>query len=589
MSESEKKSEIVPAQTAAPIARSQRKYVVSSLDGSFLSPPEAARYLRLPDAAFKSSVRFVAAPGTGKSRLFGRFIAFPNLVRGKPQFVLDPTGGIVSNLLDKLIRMPASAQRALARRIRYVDVGASDYIVPMPLYQPGHSAETLYETANRFPMVLYSLDPHLQSAPIMGWNSLHECAIKAGQIATAMGFQVDFVADLIAEPRKYKTLLREVTARYPELAPAAAYFRELMDPNSNSVRERRTGSFTNKLMPIVSDPTMLATFASSPAGIDWDEVVAKGLTVIVDFQNERDQERRRFKMIWFFRSFMDFAKRRGMAGRGKEIYFFIDELTQLLGNGSSDSNSVLADDLEEMVAVVARNYGVNPILAHQNLTQIDERIRNILMQCGTQIVGTITNPDDSLYLARQFLHYDPRKVKKREPVWMSVEQFDKYGLPLHLPWPEIIDYRTAEYTPEEQLLMASEQFRLPRFQFLVRPALGEGQISPHIHRISIERMDVGQYPDDHTIAQVLTVLRARDGIPMQALLDEIRARQQAGYVTTQKRVKSAEEPAILVEKFPHPHESADDLPQPSDTDQPLPLQTEGDSQAPGGDDDDFWR
>jgi len=584
MSESEKKSEIVPAQTAAPIARSQGKYVVASLDGSFLSPPEAARYFRLPDAAFKSSVRFVAGPGSGKSRAIGRFIIFPNIVRGKPQLILDPSGGIVANVLDKLIRMPAAAQRALARRIRYVDVGATDYIVPMPLYQPSHSAETLYETANRFPMVLYALDPHLQSAPIMGWNSLHECAIKAGQIATAMGLQVDFVADLIAEPRKYKTLLREVTARYPELAPAAAYF-----PNSNSVRERRTGSFTNKLMPIVSDPTMLATFASSPAGIDWEEVVAKGLTVLVDFQNEHDPERRRFKMIWFFRNFLDFAKRRGMAGRGNEIAFIIDELTQLLGHGSSESNSVLADDLEEMVAVVARAYGVNPILAHQNLTQIDERIRNILMQCGTQIVGTLSNPDDALYLARQFLHYDPRKVKKQEPVWMSVQQFDSYGYRTDLSWPEIIDYRTAEYTPEEQLLMATEQFRLPRFQFLVRPALGEGQISPHIHRISIERMDVGQYPDAETINQVLTVLRARDGIPMQALLDEIRARQQAGYVTTQKRVKSAEEPAILVEKFPHPHESADNLPEPPDTDQPLPLQTEGDSPAPGGDDDDFWR
>ncbi len=61
----------------------------------------------------------------------------------------------------------------------------------------------------------------------------------------------------------------------------------------------------------------------------------------------------------------------------------------------------------------------------------------------------------------------------------GVAQFDDYGFSLKYSLPEIIDYRDVEYTPDEQLLMASEQFRLPRFQFLVRPALGEGNFTPH--------------------------------------------------------------------------------------------------------------
>src|SRR3712207_8511933 len=51
---------------------------------------------------------------------------------------------------------------------------------------------------------LFRSDPKLQSAPMLGWNALFECASYAGQIAAALGRQVDFVADLIEHPRTYK-------------------------------------------------------------------------------------------------------------------------------------------------------------------------------------------------------------------------------------------------------------------------------------------------------------------------------------------------------------------------------------------------
>ncbi len=87
----------------------------------------------------------------------------------------------------------------------------------------------------------------------------------------------------------------------------------------------------------------------------------------------------------------------------------------------------MAEDIEELVAVLARNYGVNVVIAHQNLSQVDEKINNVLMQMGTQMIGHLANPDDALYLARQFFHYEPYRVKKREPVWMNLEQPGSYG------------------------------------------------------------------------------------------------------------------------------------------------------------------
>ena len=196
------------------------------------------------------------------------------------------------------------------------------------------------------------------------------------------------------------------------------------------------------------------------------------------------------------------------------------------------------------MAVDGRNYGVNVVIAHQNLSQVDERIRNILMQCGTQIIGLVSNPDDALFLARQFLRYDPKAVKKQEPIWMSVAQFTQSGALEGYSMPTIIDQRNVEFTPEEQLLRAMEQFRLPRFQFLVRPATAEGTVANRLYRTSIENLDAGQYPDAQQVNQVLAYLRQKSGIAVEQVLAEIRQRRTAKEEARKRPMKTNEQVAI---------------------------------------------
>ncbi|MCC6170368.1 MAG: ATP-binding protein [Caldilineaceae bacterium] len=516
-----------PSQQSLPVPYQSGQPAVSTPAGRpAVSRTSVMRLGLLTDSALKNGIHIVGGPGSGKSRYMGRVLTWQAFMRGIPVVVLDPTGGIIMNIMDKICRQPPEVRKKLWPRIDY-DVSATDYVRSSPLYyrRPG---ETLFAVADRLPAVFKRQDPQLQSAPILGWNSLQQCAIYAGQIAVALDRQIDFVADLIDQPRVYKEELRLALARYPELEPAVTYFREMMDPNSGALRERRTGSFRSKLLPLLADPTMLARFAAPRAGVDLDESIRNKGLVLFDQQYEQDPERRQFGMTWSFRYVIDFVKHRGMAGRGQEFFFIIDEITALLGQRSGDGTSILAEDLEELVAVLGRNYGVNVVLAHQNLSQVDERIRNILMQCGTQIIGNITNPDDRLYLARQFFRYRPFWRKKQEPVWMGVSQLDTYGLPLGYSAPQVIDTRNVEYTPEEQLLLSMEKFALPRFQFLVRPATAEGMISQKLYRLSIERLDAGQYPDVQAVSQILAYLRQKDGTPIETLLTEIRSRRKTG-------------------------------------------------------------
>jgi hypothetical protein len=492
------------------------------------------RFLLLSDAAFKQGVHLLGGPGSGKSRMLGRLLAWQNLLRRKPQILLDPTGGVVDNLLDKLSRLPLAARKSLWPRIRYIDAGATDYLVPTPLYYRVGAGDTLFAMANRFPAILKKQDPELQNAPVLGWNPLYECAIYAGMLAAALNRQLDFVVNLVKHPRDYQEELNQALAAYPEVQPAVTYFRELMDPTSSDLRNRRTSSFLNKVLPFVTDPTMLAAFSAPQSGVDWAQAIRQGQTLLIDFRHEQDPDRRQFKLLYWFRSLIDYIKHRGMAGRGAEVVLMIDEITQLLGQRTQAGHSLLAEDLEELVAVLGRNFGVNVVLAHQNLSQIDERIRNVLMQMGTQVIGVTTHPDDALTLARYFWIYDPYQVKKVEPVWMGISTSSFFGSTTE---PTIIDQRTVEFTQDEQYSLAAAKFQqLGKFQFLVRPAVGEGDVTGKLKRISLANLDRNQYPDEGELAPVRAYLRQKGGIPLASLLQAVHQPQLAekvvGYPST---------------------------------------------------------
>jgi hypothetical protein len=499
-------------------------------DGAALDLTHAQKFQWITPSAMKQGVHIQGASGAGKSRLMARVFAMMGLRRREPQILIDPRGTLTDNLLDKIIRQPLKVQAQLFQDIFYMDAGSTEFVVPTRLYYRLKKSEKLFETANRFPSVLKRLDEQLQSAPIMGWNSLYECAIYAGQIAVALDRQIDFVADLVAHPAHYKEELRQAVDQYPELQPAVTYFRELMDPKASSVRERRLGSFTNKLLPFLADPTMLATFTASKPGFTFEKAIRHRKTVLIDLRNEQDPDRRRFKMVWYMKCFTDYIKHRGMAGRGEEVWFYIDEITQLLGPRTMQGNSILAEDLEELISVLARNLGVNVLISNQNLSQCDERIQNVLMSMGNQLIGIASNPDDALRIARQFVLYKPYWIKKQERVWMSIEQLpimEHFGGSARAR-PTIIDYHDIEFRQEEQILMAADQIRtLKGGTFLSQIAVREGEQTGPVKKISIANLDRGEYPIEKLLAPLRQRLAQRDGVPVTAILAEIEARRTA--------------------------------------------------------------
>lgn len=532
-----KKPTIIPIQSTTSVLRRAAPFELTL--NTTIEPTAFQQYQFISQAALKLGTHIVGGVGSGKSRLLGRIFAWMVLLSKRPGVILDPTGGVVDNLFDKIFRLPPSDQTPLWQRIIYITPGNKEALFPTHLSYHVRTDDTLAEIANRFPSVLKRQDPHLQEAPILGWNSLYECLLYAGQIAAAKDLQLDFIVNLIDHPGHYKGLLREALAEYPQLQPAVTYFRSLMDPSAGSLRERKTGSAKTKLLPFLADPIRMATYTAKRNLLNWPQLLAQRKLIVIDYRYQLDADNLQFDMLWHFKGFIDAIKNRGMAGRGQEIMLILDEITAMLGQRTHDGHSLLAEDLQELISRLGRTYGVNTVIAHQGLFQMEEGIQNLLMGMGNQLIGQLSNPDDAVRVARQFMRYDPYKVKKTEKVWHTIHPLpimSFFGGPEY-PYPAVIDTRTIEFTPEEQLLAwINKILDLDRFQFLAQLATSEGGKRGPIKKLTIANLDKDQYPTEAILIPLRQALAKRDGIPLEKLLAEIQANRIE--VTPEKKQKS---------------------------------------------------
>jgi hypothetical protein len=96
-----------------------------------------ARSIRtLSRSARARGIVSIGAPGVGKSRLFGRVIAWQDFLLDIPQVIIDPSGGTIDNFLGKLVRtlpdLPKHRRNAVWERIRYMTWAQRAMSVPFP-------------------------------------------------------------------------------------------------------------------------------------------------------------------------------------------------------------------------------------------------------------------------------------------------------------------------------------------------------------------------------------------------------------------------------------------------------------------------
>lgn len=516
----------------------------------------------IPDDARLNGVACLGGPGSGKSRLVGRLIAFLDFVRGIPVVILDPTGSTIDNFVHRLLLLPQTHQERLWRRVIYVDMSGQEKIVPFPLYYRLSDTESLASVAKRFVETVRRLDPNLSNAAMEGWNAVSRLGTNAGMILAALGLQITEAEDLIRNPAQWRPRFDQALTAFPEVRPAVDFFLEWGNDRKTKpdYRLRRSESFLSKIQLFQLDPTMRAMFGASAPGLNWAPLFHQGYTVLIDFRHELTEEYRRFKLLWVFMYLYTYLNARGPAGRTQPVSVVIDELTEFVNFRASDGKSVLADDLERLVSVIGRNYGVWLTLASQGLSQFDERIQKMLGRMGSQIIGNTPDAEEAAYFARQLIPYDPYLLKKKERVWMKIDPMPimTFFGGSEFPTPKVIDHRTIELSPAEQSLLGMRQFQeLEKLTFLVKLATAEGNLAAPLQKMSIASIDAGLYPDPLHISQVRRLLSSRHGFEKDRLLAEIDKR--LSWEVPKKQVKSPHESAKLNNSSTPDQDSANQL------------------------------
>jgi hypothetical protein len=499
----------------------------------------------LPYDARIMGLYLLGASRSGKSRMLGRVILWQDFIAERGQLVCDPRGVTISNFLDKLVRflqhVPPDQHAKYWRRIRYLEISGKDgFITGLPLYYRLSPEESLAEISERYLQVIIRSNPHLADAQVFGWPPLHRIGLNAGIVLASLGCQITDMESLLTHPEQWFSRLAQAEATCPEAAPACAFFRTEYLPMRQADRARLTNSFRDKVFHFTLDPLLRAQFGAAAPGIDFEEVEAEGLTVLLDFRRETNPDLRRFKLLWLFDYFFHWIKGRGR--RTQPLCLVFDEFSAMTQKVFTGENP-LAQELTEFIQEYLRNSNIWLTVAHQSVEQLDDQLRNSLLSLGTYIFGRATMPEARI-LADVLYNRDPFRVKHFHKVWGKVDppslsryasyDYARYGARTtdSSKWQSpdfpyyVLDTEPGEYMrlEEQQEEAANRIARLGRFQFLCRPARSEGDVSPVVFPMTIEHVDRDIYPEQTVDAQVRSLLAAQSGIPVVQLLAEQEAR-----------------------------------------------------------------
>jgi hypothetical protein len=512
---------------------------------SIIPAPDAPPpVLSLSPSARLMALYLLAASRTGKSRFLGRGLVWSDYYYEIPSIVIDPTGiGTIDNFLDKLITrlqyVPKSQDKHFLRRIKYVNMASSDYIVPFPLlYRTGHERSLLH-IAERYINVIRMSYPQLLEAQVYGFPPLHYIAVHTHIVLSALGLPITRAENLLRHPEEWlrSGKFAEAVRRYPECVPSVTFFQEEYIPARPAERRRLLNPYFEKIFTINIDVNLRCQFGSLKPGLDFEEIEAEGQTILLDFRDETDPEMRRFKLLWVFSSLYEFIKRRGR--RARPLAITIDEFSAMAFKVTNGRNP-LAELLDEFIQQYLRGQNIWLTVAHQSINQIDEQILNSLFSLGTFLFGrAATGMAEARILADVlFGAKDPFRVKHWHKTWGKFDP-PPFGLgysyrqreAIRLHYPDhpyyVLDTEPGAYVSleEQQEESAARIAGLGLFEFLCRPAIQEGVVSKEVIPISIANLDRHegeyQFPNYERVARFRDVLAAKDGIPAAAILKEL--------------------------------------------------------------------
>jgi hypothetical protein len=459
--------------------------------------------------------------GTGKSWELSLAIAWQDYLAGIPQVIYDPLGTVSQYFCYKLVRtltyLPKAARAKYWERVIYCDLsGREGFVTPFPLYYR-QGDETLQDIAERLLTVVELSNPGLVTNAPVTWPSTRRLGVNAGALLASLGLQITELEDLLFNTLEWERTGRFAAAlsQYPsDAAPAVSYFRNHYLPMSRTDKNRLVSPFLDHVFKLTSDRNLRAVFAARTPSITWKDIAVKGQTVIFDFSGIRAPITKRFALLWTFSHLYEFMKQRDRTDTPFGI--IIDEFAALATKVAEGTNP-LAVLLDEFIQQYMRNSNIWLTVAHQSIQQLDDQLRNTVLSLGNYLFGQAPTMEAARLLADAVFLRDPYWVKHYRQTWGRTSRTESMVIaeePVYFP------------LDEQRELFAQQIRRLPQWQFLLRPAEGEGSISTEVFPITIRSVDqdpvTGEYhyPDPQLMDRLFPKLAAKSGSSVSDILHE---------------------------------------------------------------------
>lgn len=533
------------------------------------------------EEARRMPTHVMGGTGSGKSLLTGSLV-LAEFLRGRPQFVIDPTGGAIDAFLNVVANMPKQWQDLLLPRLRYTDLAATDYVDPWPLFENPYN-ESLMALINKEVHHILQTDTALQEAPVMGENALKPLYSHAGRVGLALGGGLPEIIDIVKHPKKWQPRFAEALRTHPEIYDAVDEMNSYARIKRDADRARLSTTFLAKTFDMLATPQLNARHCTMCPGLTMSEVAQNHITWLIDGRNLSPLIKPS-QLLRALRKVTEFATFRGFTGRNHRFGLVVDEITEML-NFSSKQNDVMAATLEQLVSVIARNYGIDTLLVHQSLAQIgSDRVRSALMNMPNQIIGMIHDPEDREILTEHFMTYEPYRVKKTIPQYVNkpvprylqtISNTEGGFLPTYTVSQSVFSEAnyvyhhslTEEFGIDEQRRMFSEKFApgsLKSLEFIYRVASAEGKFNIGLRKMALYPLTLG-YPDPILLANFRQQLKERDGYPVTQLIAENTKRLTDAIRIAHTKKDDSKNATIATSKPPNANKDTADIRTPDTT------------------------
>ena len=340
---------------------------------------------RVPAQARSTHMYVIGVTGKGKSKLL-EYCLFQDIRAGRGCVLIDPHGDLARDVLRLCL-----SRRALSPadgRLIYFDPLRRDYVIPFNvLNRPGSPYEVAQQVVEAFRRT---------------WpESLNE-APHFSNVATAA--LMTLVAHRLTLMDMHRLLVdrgwREALLERLDDAQVVSFFRERYDRWGRDAPLLRESTL-NKVAAFTFNPALRLVLGQRENHLDLRRIMDEGRVLLVDL-GRCDGETRRLVGSLLVTGLEQAAASRQSEAR-RPCYAYIDEFQDFAANPGSVKS--LAQILSE-----CRKFGLHLTLAHQTLSQLNERMWGAIGNIQTRVVFGVAR-QDAEWFAREVGRVDTQAIK----------------------------------------------------------------------------------------------------------------------------------------------------------------------------------